>query len=94
MTASPGTATDSTELHPAPTACSCGAEADAEALLTIRTAATRLSVTYRHCRRLIADGRIEGTIIARNRSGLPVWRISASELARFEATRKSAKDAA
>lgn len=61
-------------------------------LHSIRQAADRLGYTYRHVRRLIAQDKLAARSVARTKRGL-VWRITASELARFETERKRARSA-
>lgn len=57
--------------------------------LSIRAAASRLGYSYRHVRRLIAQGRLDARVVARNRSGRPIWRIALEELERFDAERSA-----
>jgi excisionase family DNA binding protein len=59
-------------------------------LQSIRQAADRLGFTYRHVRRLIAQGRLDAQIVSRNRHGRPVWRTTSAELDRFESERSAA----
>jgi excisionase family DNA binding protein len=90
LTASPGTATAPT-LHRALCA-RCAAEAATEpVLLDVRQAALRLDLSYRHVKRLIAEGTLEAVVVGHNGRGR-IYRISSLVLDSY-VTRNS-KDAA
>jgi excisionase family DNA binding protein len=55
--------------------------------LTIGQAAVELGLTYRHARRLVAEGKIAARILKTTRRG-PEWRVSRDEVDRCAAQRR------
>jgi excisionase family DNA binding protein len=51
-------------------------------LVTIGQAATALGCSYRHARRLVAEGKLAAENIGDTKRG-PTWRISRAELERY-----------
>jgi excisionase family DNA binding protein len=62
-------------------------KSDEEAELTIGQAAVELGLTYRHARRLVAEGKIAARVLKTTGRG-PEWRISRDEVERCAAQRR------